>query len=334
MYNHVDTHLLGIKQFSWSSSLCFPVRVGSPMQHGKSTFSAALEGQTRHSQRQRSEPLAPVQPPQGYWAFIAKCRFKLGHFLHTNMAESIIMLLVTTELCMALLEIGVETRFLCLFHVDTSENLDDAFICETAEGQRTAFFLESIESMSRLIVCLFVVEIMLKLVVAPCQIVQNRWLFLDFIVVSLNVFITFVLDNQAHCGARRTLLLRSWRVFKCLKLMQEEADLVEERIKKKLLHEMSHGSLRVQSDIVSKQVEVSSSLGPETSTASFAKDTAKTCAQIGGGIGTIVGTTIGGGLGILPAFFTFGISIPVFAAVGGGTGLFCGSAATSLVRAF
>merc|ERR1712217_612647 len=44
------------------------------------------------------------------------------------------------------------------------------------------------------------------------------------------------------------------------------------------------------------------------------------------GIGLATGAVAGGVVGILPALFTFGLSIPVFAVVGGSAGLCVGTA--------
>merc|ERR1711972_290482 len=46
----------------------------------------------------------------------------------------------------------------------------------------------------------------------------------------------------------------------------------------------------------------------------------------GGAMGLATGAVAGGVVGILPALFTFGLSIPVFAVVGGGAGLCVGTA--------
>merc|ERR1712048_911658 len=46
----------------------------------------------------------------------------------------------------------------------------------------------------------------------------------------------------------------------------------------------------------------------------------------GGAVGLTTGAIAGGVVGILPALFTFGLSIPVFAVVGGGAGLCVGTA--------
>merc|ERR1711953_1112647 len=46
----------------------------------------------------------------------------------------------------------------------------------------------------------------------------------------------------------------------------------------------------------------------------------------GGFIGMTTGAVAGGIVGVVPALFTFGLSIPVFAVVGGGAGLCVGTA--------
>lgn len=50
-------------------------------------------------------------------------------------------------------------------------------------------------------------------------------------------------------------------------------------------------------------------------------------AVAGGTVGTVTGGTIGAAVGVLPALFTFGLSIPIFAVVGGGMGLAAGGSA-------
>jgi len=52
---------------------------------------------------------------------------------------------------------------------------------------------------------------------------------------------------------------------------------------------------------------------------------AATMAVGGGGAGLATGTVVGAALGVLPALFTFGLSIPIGAAVGGATGLCAGA---------
>merc|ERR1711975_183534 len=50
-------------------------------------------------------------------------------------------------------------------------------------------------------------------------------------------------------------------------------------------------------------------------------------AVVGGGAGAVVGTTAGAALGLIPALFTFGLSIPVGAVIGGCVGTTTGTAA-------
>eukprot|EP00928_Gymnodinium_smaydae_P061400 TRINITY_DN45483_c0_g1_i1.p1 TRINITY_DN45483_c0_g1~~TRINITY_DN45483_c0_g1_i1.p1 ORF type:complete len:516 (+),score=71.31 TRINITY_DN45483_c0_g1_i1:85-1632(+) len=54
---------------------------------------------------------------------------------------------------------------------------------------------------------------------------------------------------------------------------------------------------------------------------------------VGGVAGTIAGVTVGGALGVIPSFFTFGLSIPAGATIGGGLGCCIGTAAGSSVGA-
>merc|ERR1711998_640144 len=50
-------------------------------------------------------------------------------------------------------------------------------------------------------------------------------------------------------------------------------------------------------------------------------------AVVCGGAGAVVGTTAGAALGLIPALFTFGLSIPVGAVIGGCVGTTTGTAA-------
>jgi len=53
----------------------------------------------------------------------------------------------------------------------------------------------------------------------------------------------------------------------------------------------------------------------------------------GGAAGLVTGGAIGAAVGVIPALFTFGLSIPLFAAIGGGSGLCVGAAAGSTTGA-
>jgi len=61
-------------------------------------------------------------------------------------------------------------------------------------------------------------------------------------------------------------------------------------------------------------------------TAASAAGGAVTCGAGGGAIGLAAGGAIGGAFGVIPAFLTFGLSIPVCATVGSGAGLCTGAA--------
>lgn len=53
---------------------------------------------------------------------------------------------------------------------------------------------------------------------------------------------------------------------------------------------------------------------------------AAVCGAVGGGVGLTTGAVLGGAIGIIPALFTLGLSIPIGAAIGGGTGFCVGAA--------
>merc|ERR1712014_544748 len=52
-----------------------------------------------------------------------------------------------------------------------------------------------------------------------------------------------------------------------------------------------------------------------------------TVGAAGGGLGLLAGGAAGAAVGLVPALFTFGLSIPVCAAIGGGAGACLGTAA-------
>merc|ERR1711862_181214 len=52
---------------------------------------------------------------------------------------------------------------------------------------------------------------------------------------------------------------------------------------------------------------------------------------MGGATGLATGTLVGAAVGVIPAVFTFGLSIPIGAAIGGSTGLVAGTVAGSAV---
>merc|ERR1711972_1127873 len=58
---------------------------------------------------------------------------------------------------------------------------------------------------------------------------------------------------------------------------------------------------------------------------------AAVCGTVGAAGGTIVGGTAGALIGVVPALFTFGLSIPIGAVIGGGTGCVVGAASGASV---
>ncbi|CAJ1385509.1 unnamed protein product [Effrenium voratum] len=240
----------------------------------------------------------------------ANGRLRLGEILHTRLAEGVILLLVTLELCMTLLECGLKSGFICLFQVDVVCNVD-GFVCESAEGRRTSLVLETCEMMSKVIVVLFAVEMMLKVSVAPVHTLSNLWHLLDMLVVFGNLLFTFCLAGRGELS----LLLRCWRIFKLIMLVEEEAEKIEEHIRRRMKEETSHAS-----DCSPRSAGAASTTHLRHATRG---------GKFGGGIGAVLGTATGAAVGVIPAIFTFGLSIPICAAVGGGTGLCAGTAVQS-----
>mmetsp|Transcript_107260 Transcript_107260/g.300346 ORF Transcript_107260/g.300346 Transcript_107260/m.300346 type:complete len:265 (+) Transcript_107260:107-901(+) len=68
-------------------------------------------------------------------------------------------------------------------------------------------------------------------------------------------------------------------------------------------------------------------------TAAAATGGAVALGTAGGATGLATGATVGAAVGLLPAIFTFGLSIPIGAVIGGGAGLVTGATAGSFVGA-
>ncbi|CAE7497444.1 unnamed protein product [Symbiodinium natans] len=277
----------------------------------------------RHSQgcHERLRIAALVGQPMTSFALF---RLRLGRLLHTSAAESMILLLVTLELLTSFIEAGVESRFLCLFSQEAPD-LVHGFACEGAHAERTAAVLEAFGSLSCVIVCVFALEMVLKIMVAPFQMLGNPWHLLDLGVVCMNVAFTLFSQQTAHMA----FAVRWWRIIRFLKLIEEEAVLVEERIRKRFEREIGSTSDAHPAD----GPRNNPSDAAATSSPGQAKGAALTSTPplergmiIGSGVGVVCGTVIGAAVGVLPALFTFGLSIPIFAVGGGGTGLFVGGA--------
>lgn len=261
------------------------------------------------------------QPPQGF----AAQRLRLGKLLHTNLVESLILVLVTLELSFIAVEFGVEKGFICLFHEALEGLPEGRFLCEGASGERTSLVLEAFEVLSKLIVSVFALEMLLKIIVAPLQLFRNPWHLLDLFVVLMNLLIVF---SERQRREQVTLALRWWRMVKFLKLIEEEAVLVEEHLRRRYRE--------LPDSEPSAKLPPSEPLSPR-SLPPPPLELAKKGSKIGGGLGAVLGSSMGAAVGVLPALFTLGLSIPIFATVGGTAGLLIGSAlggATGLAGAW
>lgn len=84
-------------------------------------------------------------------------------------------------------------------------------------------------------------------------------------------------------------------------------------------------TVQTATEVKAKTVEIASNKTVQVTAASAAGG-AVACGTAGGVTGLAAGGTIGAAIGVVPALFTFGLSIPIGAAIGGGCGLVAGTA--------
>merc|ERR1712232_1030054 len=84
-------------------------------------------------------------------------------------------------------------------------------------------------------------------------------------------------------------------------------------------------TLKTATTTKAKTVEIASNKAVQVTAASAAGG-AVTLGTAGGVTGLATGGTIGAAIGLVPALFTFGLSIPIGAAIGGSCGLVAGTA--------
>merc|ERR1712070_1285309 len=101
-------------------------------------------------------------PEQG----IARLRRLAERLLHHVWLEATIVLLVTAELVMTLIELGVHEGFLCLYGGPPGEPVPHGgLFCEMHSGARTEALLHEFERVGKMILNVFVVELVLKIFV-------------------------------------------------------------------------------------------------------------------------------------------------------------------------
>ena len=257
-------------------------------------------------------------------------RLRIGQLLHSNVAESIILLVVSVELLTAITELGIEHGFVCLYHLRDHVELPHGIACEDATGEQTAVILEAFERMSGFTTALFAFEMMMKVLVAPVHVIKNPWHLLDLAVVGTNVALTLFSHQTAHMAFG----LRWWRIIRFLHLIEEEAVLVEQHIRKRLEHEMRSTALQHGASEATETTMTANTAPPGQAWQLLPAGALERGALIGGGVGVVIGTTAGAAAGIIPALFTFGLSIPIFAAGGGGAGLFATSDVSGIMLGF
>merc|ERR1711963_1298540 len=85
------------------------------------------------------------------------------------------------------------------------------------------------------------------------------------------------------------------------------------------------GTAKVKAVKVSSQATTAAKDGHVQATAAGVAGGAATLGATGAATGLAAGTALGAAVGLVPALFTFGLSIPIGAAIGGGCGLVAGT---------
>merc|ERR1712190_628396 len=88
---------------------------------------------------------------------------------------------------------------------------------------------------------------------------------------------------------------------------------------------MGEKTIQTATTTKAKTMEIASNKTVQVTAASAAGG-AVTLGTAGGVTGLATGGTLGAAIGLVPALFTFGLSIPIGAAIGGGCGLVAGTA--------
>lgn len=166
---------------------------------------------------------------------MSECRLRIGSFLHATWLEVAIILIVSVELVMTCLEAGIDHGLVCLHPQTFSANGRETVACEGKESGWTQLLLSNFAIATKAIVCLFVLEMILKIFVGQAQFFRNPWHVLDLFIITVNVANAFVLSKLAE-GTRAEkfagllLFLRAWRLIKIFKLVEEEREFAKAQL--------------------------------------------------------------------------------------------------------
>jgi len=167
-------------------------------------------------------------------------RLRVGVVLHARWFEVMIIVLVSMELIMAITEAGVDHGFLCLHH-EAGQRLsaiqaEKYFVCESKEGPHTKYVLECFEMVGKGIFVVMAVEMVLKLFVGQREFFSNPWHIADLAIVFVSGLCKFVLCRFMDTPTKQEeyagllLFLRSWRIFKIVRMINEEKEFAEEEL--------------------------------------------------------------------------------------------------------
>eukprot|EP00933_Yihiella_yeosuensis_P053203 TRINITY_DN51392_c0_g1_i1.p1 TRINITY_DN51392_c0_g1~~TRINITY_DN51392_c0_g1_i1.p1 ORF type:complete len:216 (-),score=22.90 TRINITY_DN51392_c0_g1_i1:93-740(-) len=157
----------------------------------------------------------------------ASTRLQLGRrVLHAKWTEIIILILVTVELSITFVEWGLGAGFVCIYRREGSG------LCESIEDHRTHQMIETFGLVGRLVICIFMTEMALKIYVGQGHFFENPWHMLDLFIVCTNALCAFFLIAMAEASDCASLLyfLRNWRFVKIWKLTEEEKELLQKQV--------------------------------------------------------------------------------------------------------
>mmetsp|Transcript_10837 Transcript_10837/g.27064 ORF Transcript_10837/g.27064 Transcript_10837/m.27064 type:complete len:202 (-) Transcript_10837:203-808(-) len=160
---------------------------------------------------------------------LAELRLHIGEILYRYWFDVLVLVLVSMELLMTLIEFGMDYQLIC---INAAELDKQRWSCESKHGPRASAMLHNFETAGRAIVVFFSIEMLVKIFVGRVELFQNQWHVLDVAVVVINFAIAFVLNDlvehrvEDYIGL--ALFLRYWRLLKIFRLVQEDYELIHE----------------------------------------------------------------------------------------------------------
>jgi len=193
---------------------------------------------------------------------------RVGEFLESRIAELLIVLLVLIDLCAVTIEAGIDHQFLCIggqvesrnpakhlflqvrqfqLHPDAGHSPaghHKVLVCETPEGHHAHHVLHACHVISITILCIFMIELLLKIWVHGEEFFQSSFEVMDLVVVSLSLFCDLYIahllesqrDSQFPAEALEILLItmRLWRVVRIVHGVYEIKFMEDRRVELKL----------------------------------------------------------------------------------------------------